>query len=87
MTCASTLVRSDFELRREAPLFATIGFPHAENVLILAPQRVADNDKASFQKPEAIDSSLTVVRSRVLYLYRKAFEDQRSILEVQAARR
>lgn len=42
---ASTRARSDFKERRNAGLFAFIGFPHTENVAIRATRRVShDND-------------------------------------------
>ncbi len=82
-TCASTRARSDFKERRDASLFAFIGFPHAENVTIRATRRVAQDNQPLFQQAIANNSLLTVVPSCVFNLKCDTSEDQLSICEVQ----
>jgi hypothetical protein len=60
-TCASTRARSDFKVRREALLFAGIGFPHAENVSTRARLDVTDHDQAPLKASVADDASFTSV--------------------------
>jgi hypothetical protein len=71
-TCASTRARSDFKVRREAFLFAAIGFPHAENVATLAPRDVTNHDHASLEMPVTDNASLAIVLARVFNLHRNA---------------
>lgn len=87
MVCASTLARSDFKPGREAPFFAAIGLPHAEYVSIGAPWGVAHDYKAPLQKSVTNDPRLTVVSAYIVDLDGDAFEDERSVLEIQAASR
>src|SRR4029077_8813932 len=64
-TCASTRARSDFKVRREAFLFAAIGFPHAENAATVPAWSVTNHHHASFEMPVTNDASLGIVLTRV----------------------
>src|SRR5689334_6526887 len=65
-TCASTRAKSDFKVRREALLFAAISFPHAENVSTAASWDVTDYHPATLEAAKADDTSLAIVRARIL---------------------
>lgn len=87
MACESTRRKSDLKKRRDAGLFAGIGFPHAEYVSSFAARRVADYDQPPCQESIADDPGLAVVFAGILDFQSDAFKDDCRVLERQAARR
>src|SRR6478609_9709142 len=83
--CASTRARSDFKERRDAGFFATIGFPHAENVAIRATRRVADDHHSALQQAIANDASFAIVLSQVFDLYGHTLKDKLGVGEIQSS--
>src|SRR5712691_4791809 len=61
-TFASTRARSDFKVRREAFLFAAIGFPHAENVATRTPRDVTTHDHACLETAVTDDAGFARAR-------------------------
>ena len=82
--CASTRVRSDFKVRREAFLFAAIGFPHAENAASLAPWDVTNHDHASLETAVTDDAGFALVSARVLNLHSNASKNDLGVCEIEA---
>ena len=80
---ASTLVRSDFKVRREASFLTIVGLPHAENVTGGGPRRVSDYDQSTSEQAIADDARFTVIPAPVLDLNRSACEDDRRVFEVE----
>jgi hypothetical protein len=73
-TWASTRARSDFKERRDAALFAFIGFPHAKYVTPAATRRVAHNNHAILKVPKTDDASFAIVLTGILNLQSHASE-------------
>jgi hypothetical protein len=78
-------VRSDFKERRDAGLFAVIGFSHAEDVAICATRRVAHDNHPAFQQAVADDPGFTIVLARVLDLQGDTGKYECSVREVEPA--
>jgi len=83
MTCASTLARSDFKVRREGGFLTIVSLSHAENVASRTPQGVADYNEAAGEQAVTNNPALSVVLARVLDLDRSAVENDGRIFEVQ----
>jgi hypothetical protein len=83
ITWASTRARSDFKGRRDAPLFAFIGFPHAKNMTPRIAWRVTDYYHSAFQIPEANHASFPMVLTSILNIQSHAGENLGGIFEVQ----
>jgi len=83
--CASTRLRSDRKVRREAVLLTSIGLSHAEDVAIRATRGVADDDQASLELAVAEHPSLAIVLARVLDLDGQTCEHDRGILKIQTS--
>ena len=85
MTCASTRLRSEPKVRREAGLLTIVGLSHAEDVTHRATRGVADDHQAVPQHSKAEDPGLPVVPPLVFDLGGQSIEDQCGILEVKSA--
>ena len=79
--------RSDFKERRDAPLFAVIGFPHAENMAIRATRCISNHHHSTFQLSEANHARFAIVHARVFQFQRDACEDQGGVFKVQPPRK
>jgi hypothetical protein len=84
--CASTRAKSDFKEGRDAPLFAVIGFPNAEDMAIRATRCISNHHHSTFQLSEANHAHLAIVHGRVFQLQRDAGEDQGDIFKVKPSR-
>ena len=85
MTCASTRLRSEPEVRRDARFLAVIGFPHAKDVAIRATRRVAHHNDPSVKDTEADDSGFAIAPARILDLESRAGENKCRILKIESA--
>lgn len=85
ITCASTRLRSEPEVRREAGLLTIVGLSHAEDVAGRATRGVAHHDDSAVQKAVADDAAFTIVLALIDDLDRGAGEVHRCILKIQAA--
>jgi len=84
-TWASTLVRSDFKVRREAGFLTVIGLSHAENVSSCTSYGVADYNQASGEQAVADDPTLSVALARVFDFNCRAVENDGRIFEIQSS--
>ncbi|WP_445344469.1 hypothetical protein [Aliirhizobium terrae] len=66
-------------------LFSLIGFPHADDPLIVAPWRPDENHHSLLQKPDRDVTALAVVETIVLYRQMRAVENFAAAAKVQAA--
>jgi hypothetical protein len=64
-------------------LFAGIGFPHAENVSIVAARRIAHDDDPPGELAEAENAWLAVLPALVLDLDGHPCENQERVLEIE----
>ena len=85
ITCASTRLRSEPKIRREAGLFTIVGLSHAEYVTVFATRGVADHDNSAVQQAVADDAEFAVILSIINQLDRCAREDEGGILKVQSS--
>jgi hypothetical protein len=83
--CASTLARSETEVRREASLLTVICLSHAEDVANRATRRVPHDDHSTLKQAETDHPGFTVVLPSVFDLDGDALEDQRSVLKIKAS--
>jgi hypothetical protein len=82
ITWASTRARSDFKERRDAPLFAFIGLPHAKNMTPGDARRVTDYYHSAFQIPKANHASFPIVLKSIFNIESCAGENLGGIFEV-----
>ena len=76
---------SEPEVRREAGLFAVIGFSHAKYVSGRSSWRIADDDQSAVEQTETNDSGLPVVVAQIFDFNRDASKDFHSIFEIQSS--
>ncbi len=84
ITCASTRLRSEPEVRREAGLLTIVGLSHAEDVTTRATRGVADYDDPAMQEAVADNAAFTIVLTIIYDLDSSACEDQQSVFKIQA---
>ena len=83
-TCASTRLRSEPKVRREASLLTVVSLSHAEDMTCSATWRVSDDHQAILQDSEADDPRLSVVLALVFDFGSQSVEDLRGILEIKS---
>jgi hypothetical protein len=83
MTCESTRAKSDFKERRDALLFAFIGFPHAKYMASCIARCVPDDYHSAIQVPETDHASFSIILTGVLNIQSHSGEYLWGIFEVQ----
>ncbi len=83
MTCESTRDISDFKERRDALLFAFIGFPHAKYMTPRVARSVPNDDHSAIQMPEADHASFSIIFTGILNIQCHSGEYLWGIFKVQ----
>jgi hypothetical protein len=84
-TCASTRAKSDFKERRDAALFAFIGFHHTKYMATCASRRRAHNNHPAFQIATTNYAGFAVVFARVFIFQSDSGENLRRVPKIQPA--